>query len=137
MKTEAHNETSRRDLVLVVDDFADARELYALVLAGDGFAVAQAASADDALVEIARLQPVLVVTDIVMPGRSGLDLCRVIRRDWPTLPIIAVTARDLNHDERRMLTDILCDLVLTKPCSPEALLRAVHRVLASPHSTSQ
>jgi two-component system, cell cycle response regulator DivK len=137
VKTQAHNETPQRKLVLVVDDFADARELYAMVLAGDGFAVAQAASADDALVEIARLEPELVVTDIVMPGRSGLDLCRLIRRDWPALPIIAVTARDLNHDERRTLTDMLCDLVLTKPCSPEALLRAVHRVLSARHSASQ
>jgi protein-S-isoprenylcysteine O-methyltransferase Ste14 len=72
------------------------------------------------LAEVARLLPGLVVTDVAMPGRSGLGLCRDIRRDWPALPVIAITARDLNHDERQMLTNVLCDLVLTKPCSPAA-----------------
>jgi DNA-binding response OmpR family regulator len=117
--------------ILVVDDLADARALYAIFLTLEGFFVVQAASVEEALEVIAAEPPDLVVTDLAMPGQSGVALCRTIRRHAPHVPIIAITALALTKEERRELEDAMCDVLLTKPCPPAQLHAEIRRLLGS------
>ena len=65
--------------ILVVDDDDDIREIVHVMLAWEGFAVDEAANADEAVVQMKR-HPDLVILDVMMPGRSGIELCREIRQ---------------------------------------------------------
>jgi CheY-like chemotaxis protein len=67
--------------VLVVDDDEDVRMLLARYLAMEGFDVDHASDVDSALLAIRRLRPDLVLLDIMMPGRDGLDLLGHLRRE--------------------------------------------------------
>ena len=78
--------------ILVVDDEVRYRELYARVLRDAGFAVLEAADAQAALKLLASDAPDMVVSDVRMPGASGLDLLRRARADQPGLPFLLVTA---------------------------------------------
>lgn len=64
-----------------------------------------------------------------MSVNNGFELCRELRREWPHVPIVAITARALTTAERRLLESDFCDVLLTKPCTPEDLLAAVRHVL--------
>src|SRR5262245_3812470 len=81
-------------LVLVVDDDRDCCESRALVLADLGANVRAADSGTDALLLVSRQRPQLILTDLTMPGMSGIDLLHELRRDHGSarLPVIAVSA---------------------------------------------
>ncbi len=79
-------------LVLIVDDEPSHRRLYADTLATQGLATTTAGDAESALKVIREEQPALVVSDVRMPGASGLDLLRQARTCCPTLPFLLVTA---------------------------------------------
>ncbi len=77
--------------LLIVDDEQGSREALRLIFSHD-YAVLSAATAEEAQKILAREQMDLVLLDVVMPGRSGLDLLRQIRADHPDLPVIMVSA---------------------------------------------
>jgi two-component system alkaline phosphatase synthesis response regulator PhoP len=81
--------------ILVVDDDADLRDAIAFTLGGAGFAVATAADGPAALATIGTARPDLVVLDVMMPGPSGIEVCRQLREDPRTasLPVVLLTAR--------------------------------------------
>jgi DNA-binding response OmpR family regulator len=81
--------------VLVVDDDEDLREAIGFTLKSAGFAVATAADGPAALTTIEAARPHLVVLDVMMPGPSGIEVCRRLREDPGTasLPVILLTAR--------------------------------------------
>jgi two-component system phosphate regulon response regulator PhoB len=81
--------------VLVVDDDEDLREAIAFTLKNAGFAVATAAAGPSALTTVAAARPDRVVLDVMMPGPSGIEVCRQLREDTGTasLPVILLTAR--------------------------------------------
>jgi len=117
-------------LVLLVEDDRDSREGYAEFLERGGFRVAQAASAEDALVLMRERPPDVLVTDISLPGKDGFALAHDVRRHPLTsgVPILAMTAywaTDV-HDraEHAGIT-----ATLLKPCQPEHLIAELHRVL--------
>jgi len=72
-----------RPLVLVVDDYEDAREMYAECLDQSGFAVAQAESGDEAVAKALALQPALIVMDLALPGMDGWSATRAMQRARP------------------------------------------------------
>jgi CheY-like chemotaxis protein len=78
--------------VLVVNDEIRFRELYGRTLSEAGLEVRTAASAEEALRDLDRATPDIVVTDVRMPGASGLDLLQTLRRRLPDLPFLLVTA---------------------------------------------
>ena len=84
--------SGRADTVLVVDDSAVDRKLAGRLLEKHGFVVRTANDGQAALDEIERERPDIVVTDLHMPGRSGLDLARAVRERHPSLPVVLMTA---------------------------------------------
>jgi PAS domain S-box-containing protein len=101
--------------VLVVDDNAAARRCLADVLAAEGLEVSEAASGPEALAELGRQLPDLVLLDLMMPGMDGFRVVEEVRRrpEWRQLPIWVVTAKDLSEEERRRLHGHIA-LLLTK-----------------------
>ncbi len=78
--------------IWIIDDDRSIRWVFEKTLARENLDYKSFASADEALAELARSQPQVVVTDIRMPGGSGLDLLQVIKERYPTLPVIIMTA---------------------------------------------
>ena len=83
--------------VLVVDDEAIVRDVVVRYLERDGYRTLEAADGDEAVRLLAEESPALVVLDVMLPGRDGLDVCRWIRAR-SDLPIIMLTARGEEAD---------------------------------------
>lgn len=82
-----------RDYILIVDDSPTQRTHMAAVLREDGLEVETVDNAADALVHIAQRQPAIVITDLEMPGMSGLELVQTLRGIHPSLPVVLTTSR--------------------------------------------
>jgi len=80
-----------RQTILVVDDDDPVRVMLARLLRTQGYAVLQAANAAQARDILVRQRPDLVISDIVMPGESGIELRRTILEGWPDLPVILIS----------------------------------------------
>jgi two-component system, OmpR family, alkaline phosphatase synthesis response regulator PhoP len=116
--------------ILVAEDDPDIAQLIVRYLQKAGWAAHVTASGSDALV-YAKSQPVdLAILDVMLPGLSGLELCRVLRSDPATahLPIIMVTAR-AEETDRIMGLDLGADDYLPKPFSPNELVARVRALL--------
>jgi DNA-binding NtrC family response regulator len=114
--------------ILVVDDEVRYRELYARVLRDAGFSVREAEDAQVALKSLASELPAMVVSDVRMPGASGIDLLRRVRDDHPGLPFLLVTAY---ADVREAVDALKLGAVdyLAKPVDLDELLAAVRDTL--------
>jgi len=116
--------------VLVVEDESAIAELISLNLRHAGYEVTQAASADQARLEIDRVLPDLVILDWMLPGQSGLAFAKRLRGETRTreLPIIMLTARADEGDKVAGL-DAGADDYLTKPFSTHELMARIRAVL--------
>jgi len=119
-----------KPLVLVVDDYQDAREMYAECLDASGFRVAQAESGDEAVAKALALQPALIVMDLALPGMDGWTATRAIKTDTRTarIPVVALTGH-ARSDASAAARDAGCDAFLTKPCLPDEVVAIVRRLL--------
>lgn len=116
-----------RPFVLVVDDSDDLRALLRDVLAPHGYEVATAASSGRALSLMAQRVPDLVITDLMMPGMSGISLrSHMLRRpDLAGVPVIVLSAYWARPAET-----LNAVAVLTKPVDLDTLVESVERALA-------
>jgi two-component system, cell cycle response regulator DivK len=117
-------------LVLIVDDFDDALEMYQEYLTFKGYRVVVAASGEEGLA-IARAQrPALIFMDVRMSAMSGTDAMHLLRSDatFAEVPIVALTAHAFIDEAAAMLAAGF-DEVITKPCNPDALIVAAERLL--------
>jgi DNA-binding NtrC family response regulator len=114
--------------ILVVDDEVRYRELYARVLRDAGFSILEAREAQEALKLLKAEAPDMIVSDVRMPGASGLDLLRRVRDDHPGLPFLLVTAF---ADVREAVDALKLGAVdyLAKPVDLDELLAAVRDTL--------
>jgi DNA-binding response OmpR family regulator len=117
--------------ILVVDDNVRTQEAIVLYLRHAGYDVAVAATGPEALAAAAERQPDLIVLDLMLPGLSGLDVCRALR-ERTDVPIIMVTARTTEEDKLVGLRSGADDYV-TKPFSPRELVARVATVLRRAH----
>ena len=117
-------------LILVVDDYADNREMYSAYLRFRGLEVVEAANGTEALDHAFERRPDLVVMDLSLPGVDGWQATRLLKADVRTkdIPVIAVTGHALAGAPERA-AEAGCDGFLTKPCLPEDLLREIRRML--------
>ncbi len=123
----------RPGTVLVVDDYADNRELFAEYLSFHGYATTQAADGRAALEEALSRPPDAVLMDLSLPGIDGWEVTRRLKADPRTrnTRIVALTGHAL-EDCARDAFDSGCDAFLTKPCPPEVLLRRLRELLGEP-----
>jgi DNA-binding response OmpR family regulator len=113
--------------VLVVDDEPIVRDVVVRYLERDGHRTLEAASGDEARELVERQAPTLVVLDVMLPGVSGLDLCRWIR-SRSEVPIVMLTA--LGEEADRIVgLELGADDYLTKPFSPRELVVRVRNLL--------
>ena len=115
-------------LILVVDDEPSITHLVQSYLEKDGFTVATAADGLNALELAARLQPRLVVLDVMLPGLDGLEVCRRLRQSIPDTYILMLTARSDDIDKIIGL-EVGADDYLTKPFNPRELVARVRAIL--------
>ena len=117
-------------LVLVVDDYQDAREMYAEYLTFSGFRVAEAANGVDAVQQATDLSPDIILMDLSLPGMDGWEATRRIKLDERTkhIPVIALTGHALPGISTSA-KDAGCDAFIIKPCLPDAVVSEVRRLL--------
>ena len=116
--------------ILVAEDDRDIANLIAHYIQKSGWQPHIAASGDEALAH-ARKQPVdVAILDVMLPGMSGLEVCRLLRSDkaTATLPIIMVTAR-AEETDRIMGLEIGADDYISKPFSPNELVARIRALM--------
>lgn len=114
--------------VLVVEDEESIRRFITLNLNAAGFRVAEAASGEDALALLSVFVPGVVVLDIMLPGLSGLEVCRVIRECMPGTFIIMLTAKAQDTDKILGL-ELGADDYMVKPFNPLELIARIKALL--------
>jgi two-component system cell cycle sensor histidine kinase/response regulator CckA len=121
-----------RQTVLVVDDEEGLRTLVCRTLRAEGYGTLEAAHGAEALEVMEKAaEPVdLVVTDVVMPGMDGRELGRRLTQRWPTLPILYISAYDVNDIFRRGSPRSSAPF-LQKPFPAEGLITTIQELLAS------
>ena len=116
-----------KQTILVVEDEAKIADVLKSYLEREGFGVATAKDGDEALSLFASLSPALVLLDLMLPKRSGEEVCREIRARGNT-PVIMLTAKTEEHSILGGLA-IGADDYVTKPFSPRQVVARVHAVL--------
>jgi CheY-like chemotaxis protein len=117
-------------LVLVVEDYQDAREMYAAYLQFSGFRVAEATNGVEAIEKTLELMPDIILMDLALPRMDGWEATRRLKMDERTkhIPIVALTGHALaGHAEGARQAG--CDSFVTKPCLPDALVAEIQRML--------
>ena len=118
------------ETILIVEDEADIAELVKYHLVKEGFAVRTVGNGTQALELIVRDHPDLIILDLMLPGKDGLEICRRLRSSSATqsIPIIMLTARAEEVD-RIVGLEIGADDYVPKPFSPRELVARVKAVL--------
>lgn len=116
--------------ILLVEDEAEIRDMLKFALSRAGFEVWEADTAEAALHTLDGLLPSLVVVDWMLPGLSGVDLAKRLRRDEHTarLPLIMLTARGEESDKLKSFESGIDDYIV-KPFSPRELIARVKALL--------
>jgi len=126
--------------ILVVEDEPAIREMTAFVLSQTGYTVLQAEDAAEARAHLANTPPDLILMDWMLPGASGIELTRELKRNTVTqdIPVIMLTARGEEDDKVRGLECGAEDYV-TKPFSPRELLARIKVILRriAPHVSEE
>jgi CheY-like chemotaxis protein len=118
-------------LILLVDDFTDAREMYEEYLTFRGYRIVTAASGAEALRIAHAERPSLILMDLRMMGMDGTETMRALRNDgtFANVPIVAFTAHALvDEHDAAMLNGF--DAVIRKPCLPDELVTLIQALLA-------
>jgi DNA-binding response OmpR family regulator len=114
--------------VLIVEDDAHIRLGLEEVLRSDGFQVTSCSRGDQAVDAVSRQQPDLLVLDVMLPGLSGYEVCKELRRRKATLPILMLTAKGQELDKVVGL-ELGADDYVTKPFGVRELLARIHALL--------
>ncbi|GHA46337.1 phosphate regulon transcriptional regulator PhoB [Photobacterium aphoticum] len=123
--------------ILVVEDEAPIREMLCFVLEQKGYQPIEAEDYDDALEKICEPYPELILMDWMLPGGSGINLIKHLKRDELTrqIPVVMLTARGEEEDKVRGL-EVGADDYITKPFSPKELMARLKAVMRRVSPTS-
>jgi len=120
--------------ILVIDDESLTRSTVVTMLNREGFSVEEASDGQAGIAMIHKTPPDIVITDLFMPNRDGIEIVMELKRSYPQTKIIAMTG----GGQRRMMeiasaaTVLGADHILYKPFEMESLLAAVNAVLGTP-----
>ncbi len=120
--------------ILIVEDSATQAQMLQLILEGEGFTVDVADSAEAALVQLEKARYDVLISDIVMPGRTGYDLCRAVKADRAhrDLPVVLLTTLSDPMDIIEGL-ESGADNFLTKPYDAAKLVHRIRTILENKH----
>lgn len=122
----------QQPLVLVVEDYQDAREMYSEYLRFSGFDVIEAANGFEAIEQATAEMPDIILMDLALPRMDGWEATRRLKADARTkdIPIVALTGHALPgfSDSAQKAG---CDSFVTKPCLPDALVAEIQRMLGT------
>ena len=115
--------------ILIVEDSMTEMELMSLYLKESGYNVIKATGAKEALEKVVQQKPDVIVTDVVMPGMSGFELCRYLKKDPITenVPIVICSSKNQEIDRLWGMKQG-ADAYITKPFTSKQLLRAIKSV---------
>ena len=116
--------------ILVCDDEASILSILDFSLTTEGYQVVTARDGDEALALAAAEDPDLIVLDVMMPRRSGVDVCRQLKTGRATahIPVILLTAKGRRED-REAGQQAGADSYITKPFSPQRLIERIQSLL--------
>jgi two-component system cell cycle response regulator DivK len=133
--TEPGNDL-RKPLVLVVDDFADNREMYSEYLAFSGYDVIEARNGKEAIDAAQDRLPDIIIMDLSLPVMDGWEATRRLKASERTrgIPVVALTGHALAGHSKGA-KEAGCDSFLAKPCLPDQLVAEIRRMLESGKAT--
>ena len=116
--------------ILVVDDEADVIDMLGINLRSAGFQVVAVEDGAAALAKVRNEPPALIILDLMLPGMSGLEICKTLKGDIATrhIPIIMLTAKGEEVD-KIVGFELGADDYVTKPFSPRELILRINRSL--------
>jgi two-component system chemotaxis response regulator CheY len=114
--------------ILVIDDNAEIRQLWARVLSKAGYDVLEGFDGDDGIQQFAQNDVSLVITDWTMPRRNGGEVIQEVRRQDPSVKVILVTANSAEADLAAAQLNV--QKLLTKPVALQTLLDSAEEVLS-------
>lgn len=116
--------------ILIVDDYPDALDIWAIFLRSSGYRVSTAADGAEAIQKAEQLLPDLIVLDLELPRISGFDVAKRLRGNPDTQAIPLIAATGYSHirqlDRAR---DVGFDQIVVKPCDPDFLIEEIERLL--------
>ncbi len=123
--------SDEKPMILVVEDRKDMRE-YIISLLQQDYQIREASDANKGFQQATEFVPDIIISDVMMPGKSGLELCRELKSDVRTshIPVILLTALSAAEDHISGL-ETEADVYITKPFIPEVLLLNLRNLLAS------
>jgi DNA-binding response OmpR family regulator len=115
-------------VMLLVEDNADTRGMYATFFGSEGFRVVEAGDGLQALTQLAGERPDVMLLDLGLPKLNGVQVLRIIRQQphLADLPVVVVSGQ---LDLLNAADEIAADVVCPKPCEPSDLMRVVRAVL--------
>jgi len=116
----------KKKLVLIVDDEKDLRKIIRYNLEQEGIASIEASNGSQAI-DLLSKNPSLIILDIMMPGKDGYEVCKIIRDNGNTVPIVFLTAMDREFDELKGL-EVGGDDYIRKPFSPRILVARINSI---------
>lgn len=110
--------------ILIIDDDVTALDIVDYLFEDKGFDVERRADGQSALDSIDEDLPDIILIDLMMPRMNGQECVRQLRQKGISVPIVAFTALD-DPEVHQEAMDAGCNMVLTKPCKPDALVKHV------------
>ncbi len=119
-------------IVLLVEDNADIRNIFATALVSEGYTVVEAVNGEEGIRLARAISPRLILMNIALPLVDGWKATAVLKRDPRTkeIPVVAITAFTRSRDRQRARS-LGCASYLPKPCEPSRLLEEVRRLIGS------
>ena len=114
--------------ILIIDDDVTALDIVDYLFEEKGFEVVRRADGVSALECVEEIEPNIILIDLMMPRMNGQECVRQIRSRGIKVPIVAFTAVD-DPEVHQEALDAGCNLVLTKPCKPKALVIEIEKLL--------
>ena len=117
--------------VLIVEDNPQTRELLRRNLTNHGWKTVEAENGRIALEMLETISPALILLDLIMPEMDGFEFLNVLRRDkrWQGLPVIVVTAREINEEDRKRLIGQVSQIVQKGYYDPDKLIEQIRELI--------
>ena len=128
--------TEKAGTILVVEDTKNLRDIIAFTLRARGWGVIESGDGEDALQKATTMSPNLIILDVMLPGKTGFEICALLKgdqryRDIPILMLSAITKGSERTDEH--WRDLSCaDAFISKPFRAFQLVQCIEDLLGKP-----